>query len=178
MTFARPLRPARLLAAVFATCLAFGLAQPAAAQWKWKDKSGRVQYSDIPPPPTVSDADILQRPNGAAARKAAPAFASTSAASGAAAPAAPAAASGVDAELEAKRRKAGEEETAKRKAEEEKQKTARAENCQRAKAQLRSLEDGMRLARINEKGEREILDDKSRAEESKRARDVVASECK
>jgi len=178
MTFNRSSRPARLLAAAFATCLALGFALPAAAQWKWKDKSGRVQYSDLPPPPTVSDADILQRPNGASLRKAAPAFAAEGAGSAAASTAPTAAASGVDPELEAKRRKSSEEDAAKKRAEEEKQKAARAENCQRAKNQLRALEDGMRMARVNAKGEREILDDKGRAEEAKRARDVMASECK
>lgn len=166
-----------------AALFALGLSQTAAAQWKWKDKSGRVQYSDLPPPPNVSDAEILQRPGGAAARKPPP-FAPNSAQAAAAAMAASAAsapdaaARGVDPELEAKRRKAAEDEAAKHKAEEEKQKMARAENCQRAKANLRALDDGMRMARINEKGEREILDDKARAEEAKRTRDVVASDCK
>ena len=142
-----------------------------------------MQYSDLPPPPNVSESEILQRPSGASARKPPP-FAANSAQAAAAAMAASAAASGadgaakgVDPELEAKRKKAAEEEGAKRRAEEEKQKAAKAENCQRAKGQLRALEDGMRMARVNEKGEREILDDKGRAEETKRARDVVASDC-
>ena len=183
MKFARSPRIVRLAAVTAAALFAFGLSQPAAAQWKWKDKTGRVQYSDLPPPPNVSESEILQRPSGASARKPPP-FAANSAQAAAAAMAASAAASGpdgaakgVDPELEAKRRKAAEEEGAKRRAEEEKQKAAKAENCQRAKGQLRALEDGMRMARVNEKGEREILDDKGRAEETKRARDVVASDC-
>lgn len=183
MTFARSPRIVRLAAVTAAALFAFGLSQPAAAQWKWKDKSGRVQYSDLPPPPNVGDADILQRPSGSAARKPPP-FAANSAQAAAAAMAASAAASGpeagakgVEPELEAKRRKSAEEEAAKRRAEEEKQKAAKAENCQRAKANLRALDDGMRMARVNEKGEREILDDKARAEETKRTRDVIASDC-
>lgn len=183
MTFARPICHARLAFAAIAAVFAVGLSLPAAAQWKWKDKTGRVQYSDLPPPPAVSEADILQRPNGSSARKPPP-FAANSAQAAVAAMAASAAsvaASGpakVEPELEAKRRKAAEEEAAKRRAEEEKLKVARADNCQRAKGQLRALEDGLRMARVNEKGEREILDDKGRAEETKRARDVVASDCK
>lgn len=179
MKFVRPHRPARLLAAVLTTCLAIGVSLPAAAQWKWKDKSGRVQYSDLPPPPSVSDAEILQRPAGSAARKAAPAFTPGDAGSAAAGaqPALPAG-SGVDSELEAKRRKAGEEDATKRRAEEEKIKAARADNCMRARSQLRALEDGLRVARVNAKGENEILDDQARASEIKRTRDVVASECK
>lgn len=185
MTFARPFSSsARLAALVLGALLTLSLSHPAFAQWKWKDKSGHVQYSDLPPPPSVSDADILQRPGGNSPRKP-PAFAPNSAQAAAAAlvaSGASAAASGpanaVEPELEAKRRKGAEEETAKRRAEEEKQNAARAENCQRAKAQLRALDDGMRMARVNAKGEREILDDKGRAEESKRARDIIGSDCK
>src|SRR5687767_312595 len=182
MTFARLPRSARLAATVFAALLAIGLSQPAAAQWKWKDKGGRVQYSDLPPPPTVSEGDILQRPAGSVARKQAPAFAAQpeAGASAAATASAPAAGgkAGADPELEAKRRKAAEEEAAKRRAEEDKQKAARAENCQRAQAQQRALDSGMRMARVNEKGEREVLDDKARADEARRTREAIASECK
>ena len=184
MTFARLHPSARLAALALGALVTFSLSNPAFAQWKWKDKSGHVQYSDLPPPPSVSDADILQRPSGSAARKA-PAFAPNSAQAAAAALAASGAlptASGpsqtVEPELEAKRRKAADEESAKRRAEEEKQKVARAENCQRAKAQMRALDDGMRMSRVNQKGEQEILDDKGRAEESKRVREVVNSDCK
>jgi hypothetical protein len=183
MTLARSPRIVRLAAVTAATLFALGLSQPAAAQWKWKDKSGRVQYSDLPPPSNVTEADILQRPNGSSARKPPP-FAPNSAQAAAAAMAASAAsapdgtARGVDPELEAKRRKAADEEGAKRRAEEEKVKAAKAENCQRAKANMRALDDGMRMARVNDKGEREILDDKARAEEAKRTRDIIASDCK
>lgn len=180
MTFVRPFPSARVAAITLGALVAICATHPALAQWKWKDKSGHVQYSDLPPPPSVSEADILQRPSGSAARKPPP-FAANSAQAAAASMAASAAsdaAKGAEPELEAKRRKAAEEEGAKRRAEEEKQKAARTENCQRAKSQLRALEDGMRMARVNEKGEREVLDDKARAEESKRARDIIASDCK
>ncbi len=180
MTLARTPRLARLAAFSAVALLAIGLSQPAEAQWKWKDKSGRVQYSDLPPPSSVSESDILQRPQGAATR--APAFTPNSAQAAAAAMAASAAASAAsgaraEPELEARRRKAQEEEAAKRRAAQEKDKLARAENCQRAKGQLRALEDGLRMARVNEKGEREILDDKARAEETRRTREVIASDC-
>jgi uncharacterized protein YfiM (DUF2279 family) len=181
MKFASSFPSMRLASLVLAGLFASGLSGQAIAQWKWKDKTGHVQYSDLPPPPTVSDAEILQRPTGGSRR--APVVAPNSAQAAASAFAASAAASSagkpvVEPELEAKRRKVAEEEAAKRRAEDEKANAARAENCQRAKAQLRGLEDGMRMARVNAKGEREILDDKGRAEETKRARDVVSSDCK
>lgn len=40
-------------------------ALPAQAQWKWKDANGKIQYSDMPPPPGTPAANILQRPPGA-----------------------------------------------------------------------------------------------------------------
>ncbi len=148
------------------------LSLPAAAQWKWRDKGGQIKYSDLPPPPGVAEQDILQRPHSTQ-RRLAPS-APASAASGLALTPAKA----VEPELEAKRRKAEQDQAAKTKAEEEKIAAARAENCMRAKGHLRSLEDGLRIARTNEKGEREILDDKGRAEELKRTRDIIASDCK
>lgn len=177
MTFARNFPSVRLAALALGALLTLSVSHTAFAQWKWKDKGGRVQYSDLPPPPSVSEADILQRPSGTAA-KAPPAFTPNSAAAAPAASAASSPSKAVEPELEAKRRKAADEETAKRRAEEEKQNAARAENCQRAKAQLRALDDGLRMARVNAKGEREVLDDKGRAEESKRARDIIGSDCK
>ena len=148
------------------------LALPAAAQWKWRGANGQIQYSDLPPPPGVSEKDILSRPTAATLRAAAPAAAASPAASGAAQ-----AAKAVDPELEAKRKKAEQEDAAKAKAEEQRVAAAKAENCKRAREQIRTLESGMRMARVNEKGEREVLDDKMRAEEMKRARDLANADC-
>ncbi len=182
MKFACNHPSARLAVLALGALVTFTLSNPAFAQWKWKDKSGHVQYSDLPPPQTVSDAEILQRPSGSSG-KAAPAFAPNSAQAAAASMAASSAAASApskaaEPELEAKRRKAADEEGGKRRADEEKQKAAQADNCQRAKSQLRALEDGMRMARVNAKGEREVLDDKGRADESKRARDIIGADCK
>ena len=151
------------------------LAAPAQAQWKWRDKGGQVQYSDLPPPAGIADSDILQRPNGTQQRRA-PVAAPTPASAASGAPAL--APKGTDPELEAKRQKAEQDEAAKKKAEADKLAAARADNCTRAKAQLRTLDSGVRIARANDKGEREFLDDAARAEEAKRARDIMASDCK
>jgi hypothetical protein len=163
-------------------CLALGLAASAQAQWKWRDKGGQMHVSDLPPPHTVPDKDILQRPR--AARLAVQAASAASVpASGAAAPgsAAPASAAGdnkLAAEVEARRVKAQEEEKARRKAVEEANAGIRADNCQRARRSLVTLESGQRIARTNDKGEREVLDDQARADETQRVRKIVASDCK
>jgi len=159
--------------AVLAAILGLTLALPASAQWKWRDKAGQTQYSDLPPPPGVPEGDILQRPTGASSRRTAPVAAPASGAS--AAPLAAARAS--DPELEAKRKKAEQDVADKKKAEDAKVAATKADNCARAKEQLRTIDSGQRMARINAKGEREVLDDAARAAETKRTRDVMASEC-
>jgi len=169
----------RWIALTCAAALGVLLALPAAAQWKWRDKSGHTQYSDLPPPAGTADADILQRPNAAQPQRRSP-VADLQAASGATAVAS---APGLtpkttDSELEANKKKADQVEADKRKAEEARIAAAKADNCKRAKEQLRTLDSGVRIARTNDKGEREILDDKTRADEAKRARDITASDCK
>jgi hypothetical protein len=156
-----------------ALLLALGAAVslPAAAQWKWRDASGRTQYSDLPPPAGTPEANILQRPApSASARPAAAASAPASAP--------PLALKPGDPELEAKRKQAEDEEARKKKIEENRVAAAQAENCTRARGQLAALEQGQRIVRYNAKGEREYLDDKSRAEETQRLRGVIASDCK
>ncbi len=162
---------------VIAATLGLALALPAHAQWKWRDKAGQTQYSDLPPPAGTADADILLRPN-AGQRRATAAPAVAAAASGAASAAPRLAPKASEPELEAKRRKVEEETAAQKKAEEARMAVARADNCVRAKAQVRSMESGVRVARTNEKGEREFLDDAARAAEAQRSRGVVASDCK
>ena len=83
-----------------------------------------------------------------------------------------------DPELDARRKKATAEQEQKQKVEQEKDAAQRADNCARAKSHLSALSDGLRIARTNDKGEREILDDKGRAEEMQRARQTIASDCK
>jgi hypothetical protein len=82
-----------------------------------------------------------------------------------------------DPELEARRKKAEAEEAAKKKAEEEKVAKQKAENCQRARSYQRTLQDGIRIVRNNAQGEREVLDDKGRAEEMQRTQESIQNNC-
>lgn len=163
----------RATAALCTLLLLCAAHMPGHAQWKWKDANGRVTISDLPPPRGTADKDILQRPE----LKARTPTAAAPAASGASAPAAPVA-KPVDKDLEARKRAAEDEKQAKARAEEEKLAAQRAENCKRARAHLAALDSGQRIARYNDKGEREILDDAGRAAEVRRAREVISSECK
>lgn len=160
----------------------------ASAQWQWIGKDGRKVFSDQSPPPEIAEKDILKRP-AASVRAAAPsategAAAPTAAASkplgSASAPLAKASApkvTGKDAELEAKKKKADEEQLEKKKAEEEKVSKAKAENCARAKNGMATLKSGVRMSSRNDKGETEVFDDAKRAAESKRAQEIIDSSC-
>jgi len=147
---------------------------PAAAQWKWRDKNGAIQYSDMPPPSGVPAKDVLQR--SSLGRQ------GVNAADDPAVAAASAPKAGVDPELEARRRKAEQANTDKAKAEErvqaERVAAAKADNCARAKSHMKSLEDGLRITKTNASGEHEVLDDRGRAEEKAHAREVISSDCR
>ncbi len=146
---------------------------PALAQWKWRDAGGQITASDRPPPKEIPDKDILARPAQPQRRAAAPAPTAS-----AAVVAGNSAKSRLEQEVEARRRSAEQEAAAKNRAEEERVAQQRAENCRRARAHMAALESGQRMARMNDKGEREVLDDKARAEEMRSAREVIASDCR
>ncbi len=159
------------------TLLAAALPEPAHAQWKWRDKDGQVNASDRPPPRSVPDKDILSRPAPDSRRQAASPPPAT-AASAAALPAASAPPTALEREVQARKRQVEQDAAAKAKAEEDRMAVVRAENCRAARSQLSTLESGQRVARSNDKGEREFLDDKARADETRRAREVIASDCR
>lgn len=163
-----------VLGTVLALGLLLGLPTPADAQWKWRDKSGQINISDLPPPRDIPDKDVLSRPPVEARRAAAP----QAAASAASAPGVSALRAPVDPELQARKRAAEQDAAARAKADEEKLAAARAENCRRARSQVATLESGQRLARVNDKGEREVIDEQTRADELRRAREIIASDCR
>ena len=148
------------------------LSTPAEAQWKWRDSRGQIHISDIPPPRDIPDKDVLQRPE-VTVRKAAPAPLAVASAAASAPAKAP-----VDAELEERRKRTEQEQAARTEADKQKAAAVRKDNCQRAREQLATLDSGQRIARVKADGEREILDDEQRAKESRRAREVIASECR
>jgi hypothetical protein len=156
------------------------------AQWQWIDKDGRKVFSDRSPPTEIAEKNILKRPPGRSA-PAQPQPADAPAAEGTAAsvplasaqpPAAAKPAGGVDKELEAKKKTAVAAEEAKKKAEDEKIAAAKADNCNRARLAKTSFDSGVRISRTKANGEREIMDDAARNEESKRIQSIIDKDCK
>ncbi len=161
--------------------LACALPALASAQWQWLDKDGRKVFSDRPPPADIAANRILKQPGMRAVDPAvaAAAAASAPAANGPGAASAPSApkVSGVDKDLEARKKQAEAAEAAKKKAEEEQQAKVRADNCTRARDARKTYESGVRIARTNAKGEREFIDDNQRKAEMGRLDAIIAKDC-
>ena len=169
------------LAARATLALALASTLPMAwAQWGWVDNSGRKVFSDVAPPASIPDKNIIKRPGNSTL---APAPAAEAVPNGSAtasvAPATPATpkVADKDPELEARKKQAEAAEEAKRKAEEERIARAKADNCERARKSKGTLESGVRIATTNAKGEREFMDDKARAAEMQRIEAAIRSDC-
>ncbi len=177
------MRSARALACI-AALVAGALPCAALAQWQWIDQSGRRVFSDKAPPPDVPERNILKQPGGRAAAPAPSGPAAAGGPSDAAVPAgtAPALASGPrpsgrDASLEQRRKQLEGAEADKRKAEEQAVAEQKADNCARSRQAKSQLDSGVRIARQNDKGEREFLDDKQRASEAQRLQGLIERDC-
>ena len=132
-----------------------------AQQYKWVDKDGKVRYGDMPPPGVR--ATPLRPPSGAAA---------------------PSAAAGKKDEKALtpeqafqKRQKDQQDQAAKADKASADAETRRV-NCELARANLRQLQSGERMATTNAAGERVYLDDAQRAKDTARVQQAVSDWCK
>lgn len=167
----RSARSAALRVLLAATAMA--AVAPAAAQWAWKDDTGRMVYSDRPPPAAVKPAQIVRQPSGnALLMPDTPEAGSRPAAAAAKAPPTIA-----EREMEFRKRQTERAEAEKKAADEANNSARKAQDCERARGYLRALDDGLRITRTNAQGEREFLDDAQRDEEKKRAREAISQSC-
>lgn len=141
---------------ILALACALAVSTGALAQlYKWVDKDGRVTYSDQPPPAQQS-----KQLNISTGQTTAP----------------PRSATERDKELEKGRQDARE----KSKVAEDVAKKAQVdqENCNRARAHLKMLTDGGRIATYDAKGERVLLDDDQIEAERAKAQKAADEACK
>lgn len=149
------------------------------AQFQWIDGNGRRVYSDKPPPASVPDENILSgsrvplQPQGRAAESPA----NEPGEPGDAEAQEPGGAPGVDEELEERKARAEAQQREREERVQAEQAAARAENCRRARNLKTGLASGVRMARMNDQGEREVLGDEQRAEEMRRADQLIAANC-
>jgi hypothetical protein len=160
------------------------LASTATAQWQWIDGNGKKVFSDQPPPITVPEKNIVRQPGAATSRPAMVAPQAVAAPASASSAAQPRSASGglprpsgVDRDLEEKTRRAEDADKARQAAEAERVARAKADNCARARQGRSTFDSGIRVARINANGEREIMDDGAREAENRRLQSIIDSEC-
>ena len=157
--------------------LACVLPLSAMAQWQWIDKSGRRVFSDQAPPSDIPAKNILKGSNGRAVAAPVESAAATQPADAAAQAASAPKVAGRDKELEARKKQAEAAETEKKQAKEREIAAARAENCKRAREAKATLDSGIRISRVDSKGEREVLDDAQRATEAQRLQDIIGRDC-
>lgn len=154
----RPELPWRTCAAAALLCAAAWAAQPAhAALYKWTDANGRVVYSDIPPTGDVKTERV----------------------SGASPPANPNAVKDmISQETDLKKRQMQRTEDAV-KAEKARSDAARREEmCNQARGQQKALEmENVQHVRINERGERVVMDAAMRRQERDKVEAFLRAQC-
>jgi len=144
------------------------------AQWKWRDENGRVHYSDQPPPPGVPPSRIMRSVDKGPPLTVASTPPSSEAASSArgasgGAPAQPGKGaantpkSWAERALELRKREAERQEDQRKEEDLARKAAALGQVCDGMRSEVRTLESGMRIARVNAQGEQEIVSDEERA---------------
>jgi hypothetical protein len=167
-----------LLPALVSALLAWSA--PTLAQWAWRDASGRMVYSDQPPPKSVPSKNIVRQPGTTQPIPAADRATDTAAEAAPSTqvrPTQPRPQEKADREIEAKLRQQQVAEAQKKAADAEERQAKTAENCERLRAYQRALDGGFRVARINAAGQQEIMDDATRAAERERTRAEIEQQC-
>jgi hypothetical protein len=136
----------------------------AAAQYKWVDQNGKVQYGDTPPP--GAKASALRPPPAPAAQEELKKDDVQKA---------PLTRAEKDAEF--RNRQAEGDKAREKQAQTQQEGDAKRENCSRAQDYLRALQSGQRIARTDAKGERYFLEDALVAQETAKARQAAQQWC-
>ena len=138
-----------LACALVASTAAFG------QLYKWVDKDGKVTYSDQPPP--AQQSKQLNLNTGVAS---------------------PPARSALERDKDIEKGRAEAREKAKVASEKERKSEIDQENCKAARAYLKTVESGVRVSTMDDKGEQVILDDEQIAAERVKAQKAVDEACK
>jgi hypothetical protein len=142
--------------------LVLSSAAVSAEMYRWVDSQGRVHYSDEPPPAgaksskTVTPPPPSYSPSGEAAKPK----------------------TWQEKDVEFRQRQSTQAEAQAKKEKEEADAKQKKQNCEIARKQLQTIESGQRISDINEKGEREYLDDAARQKALEDARRTVDTWCK
>jgi len=145
---------------IAAVSLLFAATSAFSQIYTWKDESGRTVMSDKPPVGKVTQKRTIATPS--------PGVESNT----------PAPKSFAEKEMEFRKEQQDKQEKAKKANEDQAQAAARKENCENAKRNLQLFQSGERIARRNDQGEKEFLEDDQRAVETAKAQKMVNDWCK
>jgi len=123
--------------------------------YKWVDKDGKVTYSDQPPP--AQQSKQLNLNTGVAS---------------------PPTRSAIERDKEIEKGRVEAREKAKVAGEKERKSEIDQQNCKAARAYLKTVESGVRVSTMDDKGEQVILDDEQIAAERVKAQKAVDEACK
>lgn len=149
----------------------------ASGAWSWLDERGQRVFSDTPPPQSVPDHRILQRPAAMPSARGAASANAPTVPSNATPPVPASPTTGATPEDEAKQQALIRQIEAEARAVDKRNAEIRAENCQRAKAALSALASSHRLVTVNEKGQRVTMDQNMRNAERARVEQAIAENC-
>ena len=138
--------------------------------YKWKDKNGAIRYSDTPPPSNIKQEALSGKKTVQATGK--------EPLTAVAAPTKEVPKESMNKEDEAAKQRQRNAEAEKRnKQEKEAEAKRKAENCKAARANFETYKQGGRVYKMNEKGEREYLDDKELTEGKAKAQSEIDENC-
>jgi hypothetical protein len=162
-----------LVRTLLALAAAGFVAAPSLAQqlYKYTGPDGKVQYSDRPPAEGGKAEKITGRVSSVSPPASAAAAGGDAAKAGA--PKSPA-----EREQEFRKRRLETQEKASKDAKLAEEKRAQDASCAAARRQLSGLQSGARVARINEQGEREFLEDNGIQQEVQRLQREIDAGCK
>lgn len=165
-----------ILLAAFALTAISGLSQ--AEIYKWKDKDGKVRYSDTPPPSNVKQEAIAGKKAPVAPTGKAPLAPVDNPAAVPTAVTPKNIEPSINAEDSAaeKRQRAAEAEK-NNKLEKEAEAKRKAENCAAAKSNMQTYTQGGRVYKMNEKGEREYMDESGFKAGREKAQQEINENC-
>ena len=145
--------------------------------YKWKDKNGVIRYSDMPPPSNIKQESISGKKKAVQATGQAPLTPVETA------PAVPAnvkkpnpAPLSVEEEAAEKRQRDAEI-NKKNKQEKELEAKRKEENCSSAKSNMETFTQGGRVYKMNERGEREYMDNKDFKAGKEKAQQEMNENC-
>lgn len=138
--------------------------------YKWKDKNGAIRYTDTPPPSNIKQ-EAIGKKKAVQSTVQAPLAGSVE-------PTKEVPKESMNKEDDAAKQRQRNAEAEKRnKLEKEAEAKRKAENCKAAKANFETYKQGGRVYKMNEKGEREYLDDKGLNEGKAKAQSEIDENC-